>query len=122
MNDKNNAMQEWLDEVKNKIIELQVFSKMEIPQDPEEVSRSLSKIYGYLETAGELKAQAESFQRRMRAHETREALKNHKDLTGPERKVIVEDKLDGIIHICDILNVLCSTLHSLSWAFSKVNR
>ncbi len=112
---------EWIKEKSPIISELQAFSKSEIPADREKGSWLLSNVYIYLENCGELRADADSFLRQMRAMETLQTKNTHPNLTGPERSAIIESNLDDILKVRDILKVCYTTLNKLAWELSKSN-
>ena len=116
------AFEEWLPKVSGIIEKMQIFSKDAMPRDGGEISEALSLAFEYRQSAGEFLADVENYIRHLRGKYTLDSKTEYPNLTGPERKAIVESKLSVPLRVRDILSVTYSTLREKCYALQRINQ
>ena len=111
----------WLDDVKDEIEAMQIYSKRDLPKHPTEIQDDLSRTTATYPRSGELLAEVDVFILTERAVMTLAVRKDkkYKDLTAIERKPIVEASLANMMKVRDILKTTMVALHDRHFSLTS---
>ena len=116
------TFEEWLAVESPNIEKMQEFSKAPLPTTGAEISSALSLAFEYRQTTGELLAEVNNYIIQARAKSTIGLKNNRPDLTGQERKIMVEDEIRFYLRAQNILEVTYSTLKEKCYALQRINQ
>jgi hypothetical protein len=107
---------EWLDQWRDEIEAMQLFTKSDLPTVAQEIQADLNRTTRDFPRVGELLADAENYVIVERAHETLNVKEDEPELSAAERKAIIESRIAHILRVRDILDTTRQALKQRSFA------
>lgn len=118
------TLPDWWAEYKDEVEQAQAFSTADLPDEPAEMGKDMSRANREVARMGFLLTEAEQFLLRAHAAAVLEARRLHPELTADERKAVAKADADYLLalRMRDTLQVIVSSLKDKAYSLMNMRR